>query len=226
MTVRTETLSDADAVERDASIVAHCPLGSLPALFRPTVSSFPAHNGYLVADAARRRRFRARLDELGPGPKVGITWRSMNLATVRLSHYATLEELSPVLTLPGVTFVNLQYGPPAWRDEELDAVESAYGVHVHRWEDVDYTDDIDEVAALTAELDLVIGPGSFPTVLAGALGVPAFVFRATSTWMHGAAADPWFPSIRGFVRAWRDDWGDVMASIAGAVEELRDDSER
>ena len=35
-----------------------------------------------------------------------------------------------------------------------------FGRELHRWEDVDYTDDLDEVAALMCALDLVISAGA------------------------------------------------------------------
>ena len=46
----------------------------------------------------------------GPGPKIGICWRSMMLGAKRAKYYSALDAWGPILKAPGVTFVNLQYG--------------------------------------------------------------------------------------------------------------------
>jgi tetratricopeptide (TPR) repeat protein len=197
----------------------HCPAGSLPRHLRPTVASFPRHGGYLTPDPTRLQRWRERLAALGPGLRVGISWRSMNLATGRLSHYTTLREWEPVLATPGVHFVNLQYGPEQQLDAELEALRQDTGRVVHRWDDVDYTDDFDDVAALMASLDLVIGVGTTPALLAGALGLPVWMLALPDPLTLGTRGYPWLPSLRRYPREWNASWEDPMRRIAAALRQ-------
>jgi len=196
----------------------HCPAGSLPRLLRRDLADFPDHDGYLVADEGLRRRWRERL--AGPGLTVGISWRSMNLAVGRLRHYTTPEEWAPVLATPGVRFVSLQYGDEQQVRAELRDLAERTGATVELWDDVDYTDDFDDVAALVAELDLVVGVGTTPALLAGALGRPVWMLALPDPMALGTPGYPWFPSMRRFERSWNDSWDATMRTVARALAEL------
>ena len=63
----------------------------------------------------------------------------------RSLHYPAISEWSPVLTIPEVTFINLQYKDYA---EDLAKVKDEFGVTVH--EDLDQFNNIDDVTALCA----------------------------------------------------------------------------
>ncbi|HET8709746.1 MAG TPA: tetratricopeptide repeat protein, partial [Spongiibacteraceae bacterium] len=148
-----------------------CPIGSLPRWFRPTVESFPQHRGYLVPDPQRVAFWKQRFAELGPAPKVGIGWRSKRRSTGRDLHYTELDQWGPILAVPGLTFINLQYDECS---AELDAARKKFGVEIYHWDDIDQMNDLDEVAALMSALDLVIGPTTTPQIMAGAVGVPTW----------------------------------------------------
>jgi ADP-heptose:LPS heptosyltransferase len=55
--------------------------------------------------------------------------------------------------------------------KELDEARASFGVTIHTWPDIDLKQDLDEVAALTAALDLVVSVGTAVACMAGALGV-------------------------------------------------------
>ncbi|HYD69969.1 tetratricopeptide repeat protein [Azospirillum sp.] len=183
---RNETMAQPDA---DLQV----PAGTLARLMRRTLGAFPARTAFLRADAARQKLWRERLDALGPGLKVGIGWRSQIVTAQREAAYTRLEAWSPVLAVPGVRFVNLQYDECA---AEIAAAEARFGVTIHRWPDLDLKDDLEGVAALIANLDLVIVPATASGELAGALGTPVWRLGGPDwTWL-GAGARPWFPSMR------------------------------
>ena len=54
---------------------------------------------------------------LGKGPFVGISWKSTNMSPARLLNYAKISDLYPILQLPNLTFINLQY-----KDFEYDTL--------------------------------------------------------------------------------------------------------
>lgn len=219
-TVRAETYDRTNRRETASfeGVDLHSPAGSLPRHLRPTLASFPQEGAFLEPDPRQREQFRDRLAALPPGLRVGVCWRSMNLATKRLSHYTTLAEWEPVFAVPGTTFVNLQYGSVALREQELREAEGNFDVTIHRWDDLDYTRDLEAVAGLTAGLDLVIGPNTFATLLAGALGVPTLVVGLPSIWQHGQDTEPWAPTTSHLVRQWDEPWGPVMERAAAQVQ--------
>jgi tetratricopeptide (TPR) repeat protein len=185
------------------------PMGSLGRQFRHSLDSFPAHRGYLLPDPQRIAHWRNHLAALGNERKIGICWRSMLQTTNRDFHYSTLEQYGPFLTVPGVIFVNLQY------DEcraELAAAEQQFGVKIHVCEEIDLKNDLDEAAALTAALDLVISAPTAVAAMAGALGVPVWRLSMGST--QGTGHIPWYPSMHLFLRAWDESWQRVIEAIA------------
>ncbi|MEA1652276.1 tetratricopeptide repeat protein [Nitrospirillum sp. BR 11164] len=171
----------------------HLPMGGLPGLLRPRLADWHGGAPFLAPRADLAALWRGRLDKLGPGLRVGISWRSGIRRGDRDGAYTTLADYAPVLTLPGIIPVTLQYSAP---EEELRPVEQALGLTLHRWPDLDLREDIEGVAALTAALDLVITAPTAVGELAGALGVPCWRLGTDHDWsMLGAGARPWFSAM-------------------------------
>ncbi|HYH23391.1 MAG TPA: tetratricopeptide repeat protein, partial [Azospirillum sp.] len=206
--VRPATDGEAPAVD------VHAPIGSLPRWLRPESGTFPARPAYLSADPARHRVWRERLAALGPGPAVGICWRSGLMTAERRAAYTRLNDWGPVFAVPGVRFVNLQYDDCA---AELAEAERRFGVTIHRWPDLDLKNDLEGVAALMANLDLVISPATSVGELAAALGTPTWRFGVTDWTQLGTAVRPWFPAMRIFPPRPGETLADVLARIAGAL---------
>lgn len=187
-TVRAETPNPADA---DVHIAA----GSLPRLLRHGLDRFPARDRWLVPDPARLSAWGQRLAALPPGLRVGVSWRSGHVTADRKAAYVTLDDWAPVFAVPGLVFVNLQYGDA---EAELLEAETRFGVTIHRWPDLDLKDDFEGTAALIAGLDLVIAPATAAGELAGALGVPTWRFCWSDWTRLGSGTRPWFPAMRVF----------------------------
>jgi len=193
-------------------------LASLLRYFRPTIASFPAHDGYLRPDPAARERWARRLAGLGPGLTVGISWRSMR-ARQGQRGYAPLLDWAPILGRPGVQVVNLQYDEP---EAEIAAAEDALGIRIARWTELDLKDDLDGTAALIAALDLVIAPNNATHGLAGALGVPVWTLHLAPSWnMLGTGRHPFFPKARVYLREpAMPDWSAPLTEIARDLDAL------
>jgi hypothetical protein len=189
----------------------HVAAGSLPLHLRRALADFPARPGWLVPDPGRVASLRARIAALGPGPVVGIAWRSGLITPERAGLYTQLADWGPVFAAPGVRFVNLQYDDCA---AELAAAGARFGVTVHRWPDLDLRNDLEGAAALTASLDLVLTAGTSVAEMAGALGVPVWRFGACGEWTAlGAAVRPWYPSMRSFTPAPGEGMAGVLARM-------------
>jgi hypothetical protein len=111
-----------------------------------------------------------------------------------------------------VQFINLQYDECS---AEITAIKRVLGVTIHRWPTCDLRNDLDDAAALTAALDLVISAPTAAGELAGALGTPAWRVTDERDWtMLGTARRPWFPSMEVFARSPRELWSDLLARVA------------
>ena len=189
--------------------------GSLPRLFRRSIDEFPKQAGFLTPDPERRQAFARQLENLGPGLKVGIAWRSRNMSVNRQRFYTTLADWHELLGLPGLTLVNLQYDSPA---EELAEACAALGAKIHEMPGLDLMNDLDGAAALTACLDLVVSPVTSVADMAGALAVPTLTFGpARHPMTLGSGRIPWFPETEYIHRQWNQPKSDCVAEITRRV---------
>jgi tetratricopeptide (TPR) repeat protein len=197
--------------------------GSAARWLRPSLDRFPRgfphDKGYLRGDRERVSHWRARLEALGAGLKVGICWRSGLTTGLRGLQGTELRDWGSVLATPGVHFVNLQYDDCR---AELAQALARFGVAIHGWRDIDLKQDIDEVAALTTALDLVVSVSTSVAYLAGALGRPVWQLTLTSSgdcWTMGQSYMPWFPSMRLYECSSEQKWEAVLERIAEDLAE-------
>ncbi|MBC7802344.1 MAG: tetratricopeptide repeat protein [Candidatus Parcubacteria bacterium] len=191
--------------------------GSLPLYLRRSAADFPRHEGYLVADPVRVARWRARLAQLGPGPKVGISWAGGVRKTHRALRSIALPELSPVLGAGGAKFVSLQYTPEA--GAEVGALEADHGIRIEHWPEA--IADYDETAALVCALDLVVSVCTSLVHLCGALGRPVWVMAPFSpSWRYGFSGEsmPWYPSVKLFRQPAYGAWRPVLEAVAAELD--------
>ena len=194
------------------------PAGNLIRWFRPTLSAFPDRASFLTADPRRVEAWRERLAAIGPGPYVGISWRSKIQTAERRLEYTRLDEWREIFSVPGVTWVNLQYDDC---NRELRDAEKRFGVQINRWDWLDLMNDFDEVAALMTALDLVVAPFNAVAMLSGALGVRTVAMGNRYGWGElGSGRMPWQPSIVVASRMPNEEWDEVLAVAAHEVAQV------
>lgn len=194
------------------------PAGSLPLHVRRHVSDFPRQPGYLKADPQRVAYWRRRLDGLGAGLKVGISWQGGTHKTRSPLRSVPLAQWLPILRCPGVRWVSLQYGDA---DAALAELRTQHGIHVAHWQEA--IDDYDETAALMGALDLTISVCTAVIHLGGALGRPVWVMAPLSPeWRYGIAGEtmPWYPSVHVFRQSVFGEWSPVILRVARQLHEL------
>ncbi len=197
-------------------IAAAVPAGSLMRLFRRSESAFPAMAGYLHADPERSARWRARFEERPGRLKVGISWRGGFARTGRQARSIDLDAWLPILRVPGVDFVSLQYTRDA--AGEVAALERHAGIRVQHWQDA--VDDYEETAALVANVDLVITVCTAAAHLAGALGKPTWILApVTPSWRYLGSGEslPWYPTARVFRQPRGESWSAVIDAVGAAL---------
>lgn len=196
------------------------PMSRLGEFVRRDSADFPAPpRAYLRADPARARALRARLATDGQ-LVCGLSWASTN---PRLEAFKNppLEALAPVLALPNVRFVDLQYGDTAAQRQTLRDRQGGDLVHL---DDVDNTQDIDSLAALIEACDVVVTISNTTAHIAGALGKPVLLMlpytRGVLWYWHEQREDsPWYPGVRIVRQQQRGDWSDVVDRVAQVLRQ-------
>jgi tetratricopeptide (TPR) repeat protein len=198
--------------------------GSLFQHFRPDLSAYANVKPYLMPDDERVAHWRDRLSSLGPGLKVGFSWRSKELSRFRNSHYTALSDWANVLRIPDTHFVSMQYGT-GW-EEEIAEARGELGREITVFEDADLSDDFETIFALSAALDLIICPSSTVSWVGGALGIPTWVVHLRPNFTRlGTNGFPGFPSMRSFSKQVLEPWSvcfdQVQAALFGRLGETR-----
>ena len=218
--VDAHTVRGAPFVKDWESIDLWAPMASPLRRFRRSVADFPARESYLKAEPARLAHWRAVLDGLSGRPKVGVLWKSLKLEGARLRYFSPFEQWAAVLSTPEVGFVNLQYGDCA---AELAEAADRLGVEIWHPPGIDLKNDLDDVAALTCALDLVMGPANATSNIAAACGAPVWLISTPGAWPRlGTDRYPWYPGARVFTPAAFNRWGPVMDEAAAALADYFD----
>jgi len=194
------------------------PLMSLPAIFRTTVETTPNSVPYLHIDGERVTRWRERIGDRGF--RVGIVWQGSKDYAGDRDRSILLASFAPLARIPGVRLISVQAMVGM---EQLDALPEGMVVERLGNELENNPDGFREMAAIMANLDLLVMSDTGPTHLAGALGRP--VWLATSRypdwrWMREREDTPWYPNMRLFRQATAGDWDGVFARMAGELRTL------
>ncbi len=211
---RATVRADSSPLEAPRRMGAAVSIASLPRHFRRSPGDFPAHGGYLRADAKRVAQWTARIGGAPGMRRVGLAWRGGSHQTrghLRSIAPRTVAMLSGV---PGVTWVSLQYG-----DASADlGARGESGMPVARW--VAIEQDLEDCAAAIMALDLVIAIDNTVAHLVGALGKPVWILVSCGAeWRYGLQGEtmPWYPSARLFRQQPGEGWEPVLCAVLAAL---------
>lgn len=201
--VRVEEIGD------DPRKIRWFPLMSLMGVLHLTPDAVPAQGPYLSTEPGRSAQWAARL---GDGFKVGIAWRD-----AETNSGASLSALAPLTQVEGVRLISLQQGKAA-----AEIAQVPFATHVARPLNPGEmnAESMLDTAALIANLDLIISVDALPAHIAGALGRPVFLaLPAVPGWCWLTARDdtPWYPGMRLFRQALKEDWVPVFERVADAL---------
>ncbi|NDC08094.1 MAG: hypothetical protein EBZ75_01940 [Oxalobacteraceae bacterium] len=196
----------------------HISIGCLYKHFVQSLDDMKELDAYLQPNLELAQKFSDRLDDLGPGRKIGICWRSGTLSTNRNSAYTHLVDWASIFAMPNTVFVNLQYGDC---EEELREAESLHNIKIHRWDDVDLKEDLESVFALMHNLDGFISVGTAVVPFAGAVGLPGVVMLKKGWALLGREDKyPWFPGIKPVVIPSNGFVAQALPLAPNALEEI------
>lgn len=194
----------------------HCPLLSLPKVFRTTPETIRPRRHSLGPDPRLVEEWRKRLRAGAEGVRVGLAWAGNPSHLNDHNRSIGIETLAPLFGMPGVRWLSLQVGP---RTADLAAPEQNYPV-----EDLSKSlTDFSQTAAALRHLDLVITVDTSVCHLAGDLGLPTWLLLPAVPdwrWLQGRTDTPWYPTVRLFRQTARGDWGGVVKNVKTALTDL------
>jgi Flp pilus assembly protein TadD len=135
--------------------------------------------------------------------RVGLAWRSGTVSPFGNStQNLRLKDWAAVLKVPGVQFFSLAY-----YDDELEVCEAEreHGIKIHRFTDVDMRDDLENVVAISANLDITIGAAITPAMIAHAAGCETWYIVPSSIDRHWLRLGRNDGRTRSFVHRVRDE---------------------
>jgi Flp pilus assembly protein TadD len=188
-------------------------------ILRPTVDAFPRRADFLTAKPDLRLKLRMSYQSGNADTKlVGIAWHSANAAAEKHKS-VPLENWGPILSMPDVRFVSLQYGNAK---TDIRDANRAFGCEIVEDKSVDPLKDIDSFAAQVAAMDHVVSVSNTTVHVSGSLGVPTSTLVPAAYgriwyWFLDRAESPWYPSMRLFRQKHGESWAPTVAAAAEAL---------
>jgi tetratricopeptide (TPR) repeat protein len=202
----------AQVVARGAPLPAfdyHCPLMTMPLVFKTDLATIPANIPYVRSDPARVAAWREKLGNKSK-PRVGLVWSGSML----LKNDKRSMALAEMLPLAGdwAEWVCLH---KEVAESETDLLASRPDVRFVGGELKDFAD----TAALLDLMDIVVSVDTGVAHLAGAMGKPVWILLPFIPidwrWMLDREDSVWYPTARLFRQSANRDW----ASVIGRVNE-------
>ena len=190
-----------------------CPLLSLPLAFGTELDTIPASAPYIHPDPVRVKAWQERFQ--GNARRIGLAWAGNPSHPRDRLRSIPLELLVPLMSVPGTTFYSLQFGAGSEQMKQIPP-----GVHL-----IDLGADLKDfanVAAIVANLDLVISVDSSVAHLAGAIGKPVWILLNKGCdwrWFLDREDSPWYPTARLFRQTTPGGWQDVVNRIGSELRQ-------
>lgn len=202
---------ETDRVGPSASGEVEVLCGDLPLVTRGSVACPPSLT--LAPEELRVARWKRKLEELGPRPWTGITWRAglgRDVAAHGLNKEVPLEPLLQALKGSG-TIVSLQRSP---KEGELASAARILGAPLHDLSAAG--EELEDLLALLAGLDRHVGVSSTNMHVAALAGLRAEVLVPFPyEWRWGHEGDsPWFPGWKVLRQGPDRDWTKVLAALS------------
>ena len=188
----------------------HLPMGSLYKNLSLDIFKNTKVDAYLVPNPDRIKYWRKKLNSIGKGPTIGISWKSVLMSPERIPNYTSIFDWSPLFTIPNITFINLQ---PRDFESDLNKIKNKFGVKVYNFKELDHFENIDDVAALCSALDMVVSTKTtVPLISAGVGTLTKLANWRQSSWSN-ILLNPRGPFVDTFERDTWEPWENVFSLL-------------
>ena len=153
----------------------------------------------------------------------GLAWRSENKSLGSAKSMST-DDLRKLLQVPGVDFINLQYGKT--RDEIEDFVQTNE-INLRCVPDLDTRADLEGLLGLISACDVVVTTSNVTAHLAGAIGKTGLVLLPFGRgriwyWHENDQQSFWYPSLSLVRQIQPQDWTEPIAKLKAWLIATRD----
>lgn len=145
--------------------------------------------------------------------KIGISWKGGVQTEGHCQRLITLEKWLPILENENCEFVSLQYNSDSYHD--IEKLQKLYPkIKIHHWQDM--ASDIDKLAGLIHNLDLIISVPQTAVHLAGAMGKKVWQLNAfKAMWQAGVNGKdmPWYDSVKSYWQENDGNWEKIINKV-------------
>lgn len=193
-------------------------IGQLPAFFRAN-GEFPGQP-YLRANPDQSVMYRKYFEVL-PGKKIGIAWTGGTRRNGQDKRSMHIDDFIPLLNDIDNTYISLEYNPVDKSKMEQFNIKTFPKV-------TGKGQDIDELAAMIGELDMVVTCCTTVVYIAGALGIPCYVLvPSIPGYRYHLEGDfPWYDSVKLVRQEKGQAWIDVVKTVAELINAESNDRVR
>jgi Tfp pilus assembly protein PilF len=182
----------AELIASEGEPDAYVSMGSLPGIV-----GMPSGESYLVPPIMHFDQAR---------PTVALAWKGGTPKTNKRERSLKLEQLRPLLEVPGINFVSVQYGGDSVTEEAKAAGLNHFP-----------NPDLEIISGRIGACNLVISVCQTAVHLAGAFGKPCWVLtpkRCAWRYAGGVTQMPWYKSVTLYRQDDTELWGPVIERIA------------
>jgi hypothetical protein len=186
----------------------HTPIGNLGYIMGLSESDIiDTRKPFLLPDLKRVKKLGINRSVSRKKLICGLSWKSANREFGR-EKSIKLSELGPVLTLPELSFVNLQYGDVT---REIQNANKLWSIDIHQEQGLDLYNDIEGLLALIYACDIGVTTSCLTAHLTGAIGKKGCVFVPFQKgklwyWHINEKFSTWYPCLRMFYQDNPNDW--------------------
>lgn len=190
----------------ELDIDAQASTADLPEFFRPTKESCPKLP-YLVPDPDKVTMWRALFQSWGK-PVIGLCWSGGTWSSQSKKRHMGLEAFRPLIEKRDAVYVSLQYKNPKDEVRETGLPVRVFGEPSSA--------DVDDIAAMVAAMDDVIGIHTTIHHLRGAMGLPSTILVPHLPLWNYASGDrlPWYREQVFHRQRENESWVDCVRRLA------------
>tara|TARA_B110000116_G_scaffold265442_1_gene274666 strand:+ start:109 stop:1761 length:1653 start_codon:yes stop_codon:yes gene_type:complete len=193
----------------------HILAGDLGAIFRKNINDFSIKK-WIKVDPKLVKKY----DKIFSNKKIriGVAWLSSNLNSEIIIRSLMLQDIVNILPENIFELIDIQYGET--QKERLDLKVKKQRELIH-FDSLNYKNDLDDLAAIITNCDLIISVGSFTASFAGSLGKEVYVILPSGShwaWSSIENISIWFPSVKTFKQEKFGHWQDVYENISNYLK--------
>tara|TARA_B100002052_G_scaffold137572_1_gene126063 strand:+ start:1329 stop:2996 length:1668 start_codon:yes stop_codon:yes gene_type:complete len=156
---------------------------------------------------------------------VGVAWTSFtstsNLTVTHKNRQVSLDQIASCLPKDKFQLINLQYGII---NQEIKKLEDNMQREIVFFNSVNYKNDIEDLAAIIMNCDLVVSIASFSASFSGALGKKTIAMVPVNynwAWANNENNySIWFPKIKILIQEKPDNWEKVLLKLKEEINIL------